>query len=176
MTATDGEIDAATVDCTPTEADNIQENDGATLKARGETLAALAAHSAENVQVVIGFSAANFISQTNGVVATQLPSPAGTVDLGSIDALGKPYTGAVAGPIAPSSSFYASTTYGRDVYNVIPTAKVTSFGDQDFKSLFVGASSAICQATAITQQFGFQAPVALPCGDSTSMRGALVAN
>ncbi len=170
---TDTEMDAATALCNPSEASNLQENDGNGLAAAGAALAG-SEPAATNVQVVVGFSAANFISQTNGVVQSQLPSPAGTVDLGAIDALGKPYTGEVAGPIAPNSTFYASTTWGRDVYNVIPTTKVTSFGDQDYKTLFVGANSAICQAVSTRNDFGFQAPVTA-CG-STALRGPLVAN
>lgn len=178
MTATDAQIDAATVDCTPTDAQDIQENDGITLKARGEALAALPAHAGEDVQVVIGFSAANFISQTNGVVASQLPTPVGTVNLGSIDALGLPYTGSPGSPpIAPSSSFYASTTYGRDVYNVVSTARIgpPAGANQDYKTMFVGPTSAVCQATTTISNFGFQAPVLNPCGD-TSLQGPLIAN
>ena len=106
---------SATASCTPA-GQEIQENDANGLKAKGDALGA-------NKQYIIGFSAANFISQTNGVAGSQLPAPAGTVDLGAIDALGKPYTGAVAGPIAPSATFYASTTYGRNVYNVLPTTR-----------------------------------------------------
>lgn len=178
MTANDGQIDAATVDCTPTDAQDIQENDGNTLKARGETLAALAAHATENVQVVIGFSAANFIAQTNGVVTSQLPSPAGTVNLGAIDSLGIPYTGSPGSPpIAASTTFYASPTYGRDVYNVVSTARIgpPAGSNQEYKTMFVGLTSAVCQATDTISDFGFQAPVLNPCGD-TSLQGPLDAN
>lgn len=147
----------------------LQENDGNGLKAKGDTT------QFAGKQVIAGFSAANFIAQSNGVVNSQLPSPAGTVDLGSIDALGKPYTG-TAPNLTPSSAFYASTTYGRDVYNVVPTAKLGGLAsaNQNFKSLFVGPSSAICSATTTIQAFGF-ASLGTSCG-STTLTGPLVAN
>ena len=155
---------SATASCTPA-GQEIQENDANGLKAKGDALGT-------GKQYVIGFSAANFISQTNGVAGSQLPAPLGTVDLGSIDALGKPYTGAVTGPIAPSSTFYASTTYGRNVYNVLPTTVATGLGSADMKSLFVGSGSAVCSATATIQAFGFQG-LGAACG-TTTLQGPLV--
>lgn len=141
-----------------------QENDAAALKARGDLLV--------GKQVVIGFSAANFISQSNGVAASQL---AAGVDLGAIDALGVPYTG-VSPNTTPSATFYASATYGRDVYNVLPTSKVGGLAgaNQDVKTLFVGATSAICSAPAqgIVNAFGFVSVA--NCGD-ISLQGPLMA-
>jgi hypothetical protein len=179
--STDALMDVGTADCSPNPDSSpltLQENDGNGLKFAGETLAALPAHASENVQVIVGFSAANFIAQTNGVVTSQLPSPAGTVNLGAIDSLGQPYTGSVsAPPIAPSSTFYASTTYGRDVYNVVSTARIgnPAGANLDYKTMFVGPSSAVCQATTTISNFGFQAPVLNPCGD-TSLQGPYIAN
>lgn len=159
------QVAAATAACTPA-GQELQENDANALATRG------AQPAFANKQLIIGFSAANFISQTNGVAGSQLPSPAGTVDLGAIDALGKPYTGAVAGPISPSATFYASTTFGRNVYNVLPTSVATGLGNQDLKTLFVGASSAVCSATATIQAFGFL--TIGTCG-ATTLQGPLVA-
>ncbi len=160
------EMAAATATCTPA-GQELQENDGAALRARGQQA------QFAGKQLIIGFSAANFIAQTNGVAGSQLPTPAGTVDLGSIDDLGKPYSGPVAGPVTPSASFYASPKYGRDVYNVLPTSVATGLGNADLKTLFVGPSSAVCSATSIIQSFGF-ATVA-SCG-STTLQGPLLAN
>ncbi len=141
-----------------------QENDAQGLKARGD-LAAFAGK-----QVIIGFSAANFISQSNGFAASQL---APGVDLGAIDALGVPYAG-TAPNTTPNATFYASTTFGRDVYNVVPSFRLAApaAANADFKSMFVGAASAICSADTITQAFGFQATA--NCGDTT-LKGPLVA-
>ena len=66
-------------------------------------------------------------------------------------------TPAPATDLSPSATFYASTTYGRDVYNVLPTAKVGGLAgcQPDVKTLFVGNTSAICQATTTINNFGF---------------------
>ncbi|MEQ1785804.1 MAG: hypothetical protein ABL966_02030 [Acidimicrobiales bacterium] len=174
LAVTDAQIDAATTDCTPTEANNLQENDGAALAAAGAAVAA-AQPPATNVQVIVGFSAANFISQTNGVAASQLPAPAGTINLGAIDALGVPYTGSVSGPIAPSATFYASTTYGRDVYNVVSTTRIgpPAGSNQNIKTMFVGPTSGVCSLGSTISAFGF---LTIPnCGDTT-LQGPLLAN
>lgn len=142
-----------------------QENDGNGLKARGDLVAFA------GKQVIIGFSAANFISQSNGVVVSQLPA-GGVVDLGAIDALGKPYTG-TAPTMTPSSTFYASTTYGRDVYNVVSKALLDGPGNNDIKTLFVGSTSAVCSATTTIQAFGFLG-LGASCG-STTLTGPFLA-
>lgn len=145
----------------------IQENDGAALKAKQDAAGAA-------TQVIVGFSASNYISQNNGVVATQLPAPAGTVQLGAIDSLGLPYSGTPGSPMSPVEAFYTNGTYGRDVYNVVPTAKLGGLASSnaDLKTMFVGPSSAVCQATTIIQTFGFLVPS--NCG-STTLVGPLVA-
>jgi len=142
----------------------LEENDGNALKARGSTLA--------STEVVIPFSAAGFIAQSNGASPSRLNNAAG-VDLGAIDALGKPYTGTTP-PLAPNAGFYASTTYGRDVYNVADTARVTGFGNADIKTLLVGPASAICAAPAqtIVNRFGFLS-LGASCG-STTLKGPLL--
>lgn len=144
----------------------LQENDGAALKAKSDAL--------PGVQVIIGFSAANYISQNNGVVSTQLPAPAGTVRLGAIDGLGVPYNGTPGSSLTPNPTFYASTTYGRDVFNVVDTDRITLPGNLALKSMFVGSTSAVCQATTTIQTFGFLG-LGANCG-STTLTGPLVAN
>lgn len=142
----------------------LQESDAVGLKAKGDSATLI------GKQVIVGYSAANFISQANGVAASQL---APGVDLGEIDALGKPYTGTAPNLVA-SSTFYASGVYGRDVYNVVPTAKIggPATANQDFKSLFVGSASAVCSALTAIQAFGF-AGLGTSCG-STTLQGPLV--
>lgn len=145
----------------------LQESDGNGLKAKSNAL--------PGVQVIVGFSAANFIAQNNGVVASQLPSPAGTVAMGSIDALGVPYVGTPGSPLTASTTFYASTTYGRDVYNVVPTSKLGGLPavNADLKTMFVGPTSAVCSATTTIESFGFLG-LGANCG-STTLQGPLVA-
>lgn len=145
----------------------LQENDGNGLKAKSDAL--------PGVQVIVGFSAANYIAQNNGKVTSQLPSPAGTVNLGSIDALGLPYNGTPGTTLSPRSTFYNSPTYGRDVYNVVATARISGLpsSEQALKTMFVGASSSVCLATTVVSDFGFLG-LGTACG-STTLQGPLVA-
>lgn len=144
-----------------------QENDGNCLKNKSDSL--------PGVQVIIGYSAANYIAQNNGVVASQLPAPAGTVSLGAIDALGLPYNGTPGSALTPRSTFYASTTYGRDVYNVVNTTRLggSPASNANLKTMFVGPTSAVCQATTTIESFGFLS-LGANCG-STTLTGPLVA-
>lgn len=148
----------------------LQENDGNALRTRANTFGA-------NTQLIIGFSAANFISQSNGVAVSQLTM--GGVDLGAIDALGKPYTG-TAPALAASGTFYGNTTYGRSVYNVVQASKITGLFNTDLKQMFAQTAAtgtpAICgpAAQATVNAFGFLSlgigAGAGNCGD-TSLTG-----
>jgi hypothetical protein len=145
----------------------VQEHDTAGLKAKGDALV--------GQQVIIGYSAANFIAQGNGAGSRTL---APGVELGAISNngsgtdLGVPYTG-TAPNLEPVPSFYNDSVFGRNVYNVFDTARVTGFGNDDLKSLFVGPSSALCstEAVNVSETFGY-APVA-SCG-STALTGSLI--
>jgi hypothetical protein len=129
--------------------------------------------------VIIGFSAGNFIAQGNGVALSQLASG---VDLGTISNdgtgadLGAAYTTAVVDTrtvYSPAPAFYASTVFGRNVYNVFDTARVTGFGNNDVKSLFVGPTSAVCsvEGQVTVNQFGFS--TIATCG-SITLTGSLI--
>jgi ABC-type phosphate transport system substrate-binding protein len=171
-TATANQENAATATCaaatsTPTGDGRVQEHDTAGLKAKGDALV--------GQQVIIGYSAANFIAQGNGAGSRTL---APGVELGAISNngsgtdLGVPYTG-TAPNLEPVPSFYNDSVFGRNVYNVFDTARVTGFGNDDLKSLFVGPSSALCstEAVNVSETFGY-APVA-SCG-STALTGSLI--
>ena len=145
----------------------VQEHDAAGLKAKGDLAAA-------GVQVVIGFSAANYIAKSNGVA---IGNPAlSNVGIGSISDngagvnLGNPVSG-VAPNVVPASSFYSSNIFGRDVYNVLPTSIVTGPGNNDVKTLFIGSTSGVCSRSATIQQFGYLS-LGAACG-STTMTGPL---
>ena len=173
-TATTGQEAAATATCEAAgTVGRIQENDAAALKAKGDSTALA------GKQVIIGFSAANFIAQGNGVALSQL---AAGVDLGTISNdgtganLGAAYTTSTvdgATVYAPSAVFYASTVFGRNVYNVFDTARVTGFGNNDVKSLFVGPTSAVCSAAGqeTVNAFGFS--TITTCG-SITLTGSLI--
>ena len=121
------------------------------------------------MQVVIGFSAANYIAKSNGVA---IGNPAlSNVGIGSISDngagvnLGNPVSG-TAPNMLPASTFYSSSIFGRDVYNVLPTAFVTGGGNNDLKTLFIGTTSGVCSSTSIIQQFGYLS-LGANCGTTT---------
>jgi len=171
-TATADQEAAATLTCNNAgNGSRIQENDGAALKAKGDAQV--------GKQVIVGFSAGNYISQFNGVALSQLASG---VNLGAISNdgtstnLGMPYTSSTVGDkttYAPAAAFYASTVFGRNVFNVFDTSKVTGFGNRDIKTLFVGTDSAVCAAAgqAIVNSFGFLSVDT--CG-SITLTGSLI--
>lgn len=146
----------------------LQENDAAGLKAKGEAQV--------GSQVIVGFSAASFISQANLVAPS--PPPAG-VDLGSISNngsgvdLGRPYQGAAPG-LSARSTFYGDVSFGRSVYNVFDSSRINGIGENDLKTLFLGSESAICGAAAqaTINAFGFLSIAS--CG-SAGLTGSLVA-
>lgn len=174
-TATEAQEDTATALCNGL-LGRAQENDAVDLKDRGDALAAVAGEA--DSQVVIGFSAGSFIAKSNGVAD---PLPPAETGIGNIDDdgagnnLGSPVTG-TAPNLAPNSSFYANGTFGRQVYNVLPTVVIDSlFGNNDLKSMFKDEdpgpanTATLCSATATVETFGFQ--VAPNCGD-TSLKGS----
>jgi hypothetical protein len=146
----------------------LEENTSADLKAKGDALPA-------NTQVIVGFSGASFIAQSNLVGSKTIVAGVGLgsiSDNGSAVDLGSPYTG-TAPNLTPSATFYNDGTFGRNVYNVFDTARVTGFGNDDLKSVFVGGSSTLCSgpAQAIVNEFGFLSTAS--CG-STALQGSLI--
>lgn len=160
----------------------VQESNGPQLQAKAAALATAsddacdgedggAVVSCANAQVVVGYSASQFIARSNGVA---LPAVPATVKLGGID--GNPAVNGVAPTLTPNAGFYSNAIYGRDVYNVLATEVVEDLGNAGVQSMFVGANSALCSDAAeeTTETFGFQA-IGAACG-STSLTGPFVAN
>ena len=126
-----------------------------------------------NIQLIVPHSAAAFIAQENNNSPSTLLG-SGTLDTdfglasvsnsdvlgGAGTNLGSPYS-ASGSPLvySPSSTFYASTTWGRLVYNVLPQAVMTTTAgastDSQLRSLFYGANSGVCKSSAIITAFGF---------------------
>jgi ABC-type phosphate transport system substrate-binding protein len=163
----------------------VQENYGVGLTDKGNAVPATGPLA--GAQVIVGFSASNFIAQSNGKVTNQLSS----AQLGSIGGQA-PTTGA-APALAPNGTFYASTTYGRDVYNVLPQSKLTGAGNLPMKEIFVATGATapgagqpgrglpanftpvLCRtgagsAQATVNQFGFLS--ISNCGSTTSTAGS----
>ena len=131
-------------------------------------------------QVLVAHSGSTWIAQANGVSLDRgATARANGVDLGSIinaagTNLGKPYTGT--GPLAPSSTFYTDTTFGRDLYTVVNRTAVGIPGNPAIKSLFVGTTSALCSETATLNSFGILDILTRPtnpCG-STAVESRLL--
>lgn len=95
---------------------------------------------------IAAFSVSQYIAQSFGAQADRR----GSATLGALD--GKvPFT------------LNTATTGARSVYNIVPTAKLTTQPTQD---VFVGPSSKVCAATPTIQRFGFA--VAADCGSTTN--------
>jgi len=93
---------------------------------------------------VVPYSIAQYLSQTTAVV----PDVHGKVVLSQLDG------------VAPTV-LNTSSSMVRDVYNVVPTAKLT---DSNYSSVFVGPTSQVCTNTNTIKKYGF-APHA-SCGDT----------
>jgi hypothetical protein len=167
-TATTTQEAAATATCNAAgNGQRLQENSPADLKAKGDALA--------GSQVVVGYSGAAFIAQGNGVASK---APVAGVNLGSISNngsgtdLGSPFTGS-APNLEASATFFGDSVFGRTVYNVFDTARVTGFGNDDLKSVFVGPTSSLCSGEAqdVVTTFGFL--TAANCG-VTTIQGSLL--
>lgn len=146
----------------PTTDNNVEENKPSQLKQKGDAIGG-------NNQYIVGMSAAVFVAMNKGVSPSFLASG---VDLGNISNngsgvdLGKPYTGTGA-TAAPASSYYSDATFGRYIYNVVPTSKITSaIGNLGLKAMFRSSTSQVCSAASTIQAFGF---LALPSGDENSV-------
>ncbi|MBV9410053.1 MAG: hypothetical protein JO148_00540 [Acidimicrobiia bacterium] len=145
----------------------IEENTGVDLQQKATSLAncntsgtnpcagagITAPPNGGNFEVIEAHSAASYAAQGNG----RAPDLRGStpVGLGSITGLGAPLSGS-AGSFAPNSGFYNDTTFGRYVFHILDTARVTGLGNAALKAMFVGSSSQICTTGASTTQlFGF---------------------
>jgi hypothetical protein len=106
----------------------IQENYGQGLIDKG--LALPTTGPLAGAQVIAGFSASNFIAQSNGVVFNQLAG----VNLGSLNG-NAPFTG-TAPNLQPGATHYGSA-YGRDMYNVVSQQRIIAAGSTGLKELFI---------------------------------------
>ena len=159
---------------TTTNADGrIEENNGTTLAQKAAALPS-------GTQVISGFSAGSFIAQSNGVSPNSLPAGNG-VQLGSISDdgtganLGAPAVPS-GGKLSASSTFYASTVFGRNVYYVLDSARLAAPGSAGLKAMFVSTTTTpavVCQTDAqnTVQDFGFLS--ISTCG-STTLKGSLL--
>jgi hypothetical protein len=127
--------------------------------------------------VIIGYSAANFISSSNQVTKSTLVPGVQMGNISSIvpndDPNRLPWVG-TAPNLTPNTAYYANATFGRDVYNVFDASLFDPLfpsANADVKTLF-GVGGAVCASAAqITRAvFGFGESV-LPCGNATLTSG-----
>ena len=121
------------------------------------------------------FSAANWIAQKNGKQVNHT----GTATMGKPDSVNPVY--GTAPTLTPHIVFFSSTTYGRDVYNVVSTASITPGNakyNADIYKIFVNSGSgkpALRKWDTTTTSFGFSLTTVATNG-STTLKGDLVAN
>ncbi|MFE5657290.1 hypothetical protein [Streptomyces sp. NPDC056431] len=113
----------------------VQENDGTVLDSAGD---------------VAPYSVASYTAQEKGVVTNRR----GAAVLGSV------------GTVAPRNAdktLNPAFPYLRDVYNVVPTAKLTN---ATISATFVGSTSKVCAATTTITNYGFGS-LGTACGATT---------
>jgi hypothetical protein len=167
----------ATTLCNGNPLGRAEENSGDALKSRGDYVAGLASHT--NDEVIIGFSAGSFAARLNGAAPLLGANTIGGI--GTITGLGAPLTG-TAPSLTPNATFYNDTTFGRNVYVILPTGTVANAGNNDIKSLFVTTysdpatqlvpitSSVVCQNGPTIGKFGFLT-IGAKCGQ-TLLKGS----
>jgi len=176
------EMEAGTALCrgvlgVPDTTGRLQEHNGPQLKIKGDLVAALsnalcdgvvggAVVPCTNVQVIIGFSASQFVARSNGLAD---PAPGPGVALGSI--AGLPFVTGTAPNVLANAAGYANTTFGRDVYNVFLSPFIDDTTNGVLQSLFVGPTSAVCSADTTVTNLGFIPLSNAACG-TTTLRGS----
>ena len=146
----------------------LQESYGLGLKEKGDL-------ATSGTEVIVGFSAGNFMAQTNGVAKNDLNG----IGLGTVaDWGGSAFTG-TAPNLAPNPAFYTGHGNDRDLYIVLSKARLDGLGDLGMKALFVDRdasaanNAAICSPDAQTtvNKFGFTSLGDAVCGQRGTTSG-----
>jgi hypothetical protein len=154
--------------------DQIQQNNGNAFYSYASTLPS-------GTDAILPISAGDWIGQANGVsVDESATARAHNVTLGSISGLGLPTTGS-APNLAANTTYYQDSSYGYDLYTVLPTNVLTpGIGeDASLVSLFTNTATLpannaqICQTATqnIIHQFGFDSLTSgegATCGSTTT--------
>jgi hypothetical protein len=156
--------------------DQIQQNSGNAFYSFASTLPS-------GTDAILPISAGDWIGQANGVAVDESATArANGITVGAVTDgatnLGLPTTG-TAPNLAANTTYYQDTSYGYNVYTVLPTDVLSGFGeDAALVSLFTNTSTlpansaAICQTTeqGIIHQFGFDSLTSAEgsCGSTTT--------
>jgi hypothetical protein len=126
----------------------VQENDGSQIDAIGE---------------LVPFSAGSYIAQSNGVVTDTVSDNA--VVLGSVEG---------SNPITGTGTLNPAFPLDRLVYNVVQTSRLSGTSTEDvlLQDTFEGATSDVCEADEVIEEYGFAA--ISNCG-ATTLTGGYVA-
>ncbi|PJJ63713.1 hypothetical protein [Compostimonas suwonensis] len=130
--------------CVSSRSNGVQEHDGTALTKNAN---------------IVPFSIAQYVAQSNGVVASRL----GAAVVKEIDGV-EPTEGVV-----PDLTTNADFPVTRDVYNVVESARITPGNvkyDATLTSIFVRTSTtppSVCQQTPTIVQYGF-IPIGVNCG------------
>jgi hypothetical protein len=157
----------------------LQENNGPELTLKGNVLSSMQHAICDgvaggspvpctNAQLVVGFSASQFIARSNGVGSPD-PALGANGGLGAIN--GNAAVSGTAPNLQPVAAAYNNATFGRDVYNVVTYESIDTANFTDLPhivDMFVGAGSSVCQASATIQQHGYL--TISNCG-ATNVRG-----
>jgi hypothetical protein len=181
--ATDGTGDPGTNTCNNagvagSTLGRLQENNGPDLTNKATVLSSMTSDICDgvaggspvactNAQLVIGFSASQFIARSNNV-GTPNPNLGANGGLGAIN--GIPAANGTAPSLTPNGAWFSNTTFGRDVTYVLAAAAIEGpDAIPHLQDMFVGPTSKVCQATATIQSHGFLA-LGGACG-ATTQRG-----
>lgn len=112
----------------------VEEHDGSSLQRTA---------AVDGAEDVVPFSIAQWIAQTNGVAPNRVH---GAV-LESVDSTAPRTAGGLLNTAFP---------YNREVYNVLQSSRIANDSiDPDYYFAFVGATSDVCNNTAVINQYGF---------------------
>jgi hypothetical protein len=128
---------------------------------------------------IIPISAGDWIAQANGLAVDESGTArAGGVGIGSVSGVGSPTTG-TAPSLLPNTTYYQNTSYGYNIYTVLPTNILSGFDeDSNLVNLFTNTltspsnNAEICQTATqnIIHQFGFDSLTSGEgsCGSTTT--------
>ena len=152
--------------------DQIQQNNANAFYTFASTLPA-------GTDAIIPISSGDWIAQANGLAVDESGTARSNgVAIGSISGLGSPTTG-TAPSLLPNTTYYQSTSYGYNIYTVLPTNILSGFDeDSNLVNLFTNTlaspsnNAEICQTATqtIIHEFGFDSLTSGEgsCGSTTT--------
>lgn len=156
--------------------DQIQQNSG-------NAFYTFASGLPSGTDAIIPISAGDWIGQANGFgVDESNTARANGLTLGSVTdgstVLGQPFTGTIPN-LAPNTTYYQSSSYGYNIYTVLPTTELSGFNeDASLVDLFTNTATspannaAICQSAIQSEinKFGFDSLTSGEgsCGSTTT--------